>query len=380
MRLGQNLLVVFLSLVVALGLVEIALRVYNPLGFRIKGDKIVLPVNRCQVFYHPRSKKLDKRTKVQRNALGFMGENPPPDFAQWLTILTIGGSTTECIELSDNKTWPLVLESKLKQDFRKLWLNNAGLAGHSTVGHLVLMEDYVLKLKPKVVLFLIGINDIGLTRSAEFENRMMQKISFRSLDGFLTGLANYSEVFAAILNLKRFYFPKVTIRIVYEEINLKKIPTLEVSPQAKAAKIKLYREKYLGAFEGRLKKLMQIAQSHGIIPVLLTQPVLYGNLQDPATGINLGNLEISPDMDGDLAWQVMELYNGITRKVGREDGVLVIDLARKMPKNSKYYYDFMHYTNSGSEKVAAIIFQELEPYLAQKFPGYTLHPAETGKN
>ena len=85
-------------------------------------------------------------------------------------------------------------------------------------------------------------------------------------------------------------------------------------------------------------------------------------------------------MDGDLAWQVMELYNGITRKVGREDGVLVIDLARKMPKNSKYYYDFMHYTNSGSEKVAAIIFQELEPYLAQKFPGYTLHPAETGKN
>ena len=371
-RLGQNLLVVFLSLFVALGIVEIALRVYNPLGFRIKGDKIVLPVNRNQVVYHRHTAKLDKVIKVHRNSLGFMGEDPPPDPAQWLTILTVGGSTTECVELSDAKTWPLVLGSRLKKSFRKLWLNNAGLAGHSTVGHLVLMQDYILKIKPKVVLFLIGINDTGLYKSAEFENRMLKKISFGSLDGFLTGLANYSEAFAAILNLKRYYFSKVSIRVVPEEMDIKTLPNLEVPPAARAAKIGLYRRKYLGGFEWRLKKLLQIAQNHGIMPVLITQPALFGYGRDPASGVNLGQVKVTRDMDGELAWQVLELFNDTTRKVGREEGVLVIDLARKMPKNSKYYFDFIHFTNGGARKAAEIIAQDLQPYLAQEFPAYAL--------
>ncbi|MEW6660456.1 MAG: SGNH/GDSL hydrolase family protein [Thermodesulfobacteriota bacterium] len=377
-NLGKNLFLILISLVVALGVVEVALRFYNPLGFRIKGDTIVLPVNRTDVVHHRHSAKLDQVIKVHRNSLGFMGEAPPPDFAQWLTILAIGGSTTECLELSDDKTWPLALGANLKKSFGKLWINNAGLAGHSTVGHLILMQDYVLKIKPKVVLFLIGINDIGLIRTAEFETRMIKKISFRSLEGFLTGMANYSEVFAAILNLKRFYFPRVTIRIVHEEIDLKTVATADVPPAARAAKIQLYREKYLGAFKQRLNKLVQIAQSHDIIPVLITQPVLFGNLQDPATGVNLAKVEIGEDMDGELAWKVLELYNDTTRNVGQEDGVLVIDLARKMPKTSIYYYDFMHFTNGGAEKAAEIVSQELQPYLARKFPGYVLSGGSRG--
>ena len=39
--------------------------------------------------------------------------------------------------------------------------NNAGLDGATTYRHLILMEDYVVTLRPKVVLFLIGINDVG---------------------------------------------------------------------------------------------------------------------------------------------------------------------------------------------------------------------------
>ena len=42
-----------------------------------------------------------------------------------------------------------------------MWVNNAGLDGATTYRHLILMEDYVAQLRPKVVLFLIGINDVG---------------------------------------------------------------------------------------------------------------------------------------------------------------------------------------------------------------------------
>jgi hypothetical protein len=66
----------------------------------------------------------------------------------------------------------------------------------------------------------------------------------------------------------------------------------------------------------------------------------------------------------------MELYNDVTRQVGKDQGVLVIDLARKLPKSSLYYYDFEHYSNEGAERAAEIIGSHLSPYWAQKYPAY----------
>jgi hypothetical protein len=58
-------------------------------------------------------------------------------------------------------------------------------------------------------------------------------------------------------------------------------------------------------------------------------------------------------------WQVLDAYNEVTRRVGRELGVLVIDLARRLPKTSRYYYDYHHYTNAGAEAVAEVVAEEL---------------------
>jgi hypothetical protein len=52
--------------------------------------------------------------------------------------------------------------------------------------------------------------------------------------------------------------------------------------------------------------------------------------------------------------------------VGKENGLLVIDLAQKMPHNSLYYYDFMHYTNEGAQKVAEIIYEDLYPFVIER--------------
>ena len=108
--------------------------------------------------------------------------------------------------------------------------------------------------------------------------------------------------------------------------------------------------------------------------MLVTQPVLYGNNVDPTTGVNLAHKFVATDMDGATGWQVLELYNDVTRQVGHEQGVLVIDLARQMPKDSRYYFDLMHYTNAGAEKVADLVAAPLTPFLARKFPSYYKGP------
>ncbi len=370
---AKNLLLVLVSLVLALGLVEIALRIYNPLGFSIKGYQIILPYNKKEVIHHSRASKLDPIVYLHRNSLGFRGEEPPQDWDRCLSIVAVGGSTTICFELADDKTWVHVLGEKLKRNFQRLWINNAGLAGHSVFGHIILMENFLVQLRPKVAVFLVGVNDIGVSDVKRVDKNINAGLkwgSFRSLERFTGALADHSEVAAAILNLKRYYFPKVTWAPPQREINLKTEPVFEMSEATKEALYRQHAAKYPRPYEKRLQTLVHICRENNILPVLMTQPALYGPGKDDVTGVDLSQLKVGDGINGGFYWRILELYNNVTRKVAQEDKVLLIDLARELPKSSKYYYDFIHYDNIGAAKVANIVYQHLEPYLAQKFPQY----------
>jgi len=372
-NLGKNVSLILVSLILALSICEITLRFYNPFGFRIKGDNIILPVNKKEIIYHDKGDKIDRVVVHQNNSLGFKGEEPPQDFANRLTLVTVGGSTTECLEIAADKTWPHQLGVKLKQDFPQLWLNNAGFCGHSTHGHYILINNFLSKLKPKVAVFLVGFNEVGVSNPREFDTRMSTKISFRSLDKFLSALAYRSEVASVALNLCRYFFPKSVQAIGQRdmgEMDLTALPLLELSAAEKAALLKTHAEKYVPAFEARLRRLLQVTKDNGIVPVLLTQPVVYGQVMDDLTGLDLGKILVAKGMNGEVGWQVLELYNDATRRVGAEAGVLVIDEAREMPKSSRYYYDLNHFSNAGAEKFADIAARGLSPYLAAKFGSF----------
>lgn len=137
---------------IALCALEILLGVFNPFGFRVKGDQIHLPALEKYEIKNDVSEKLDRLIIHTKNSLGFRGPEPPEGFDRVLSIVAIGGSTTEGFYLSDGRTWPDRLQKKLDQVFESVWLNNAGLSGHSTFGHLILMNDYIGKLRPKVAL------------------------------------------------------------------------------------------------------------------------------------------------------------------------------------------------------------------------------------
>lgn len=372
-----NFLILLVSLVLALGVCETILRFYNPLGFRLKGDRIILPVNKTEILHHePGLAKLDRVVVNRRNSLGFRGEEPPPDFARNLTLVTVGGSTTECFDLAEDKTWPHLLGVKLQRDFSRVWLNNAGLSGNSSFGHYILMQDYLVRLQPKVVIFLVGVNDIGIGAERDFDERL-HVFNGRSLERFLASAAVYSEAATAGLNLYRYYFPKsvmITNQGKAQETDLAKLPDFQVSPTGRSAILQEHRDYFLNPYRQRLQKLINICRQHGIQPIFLTQPVLYGSGIDPATGVNLGQKLVATGMDGHTAWEVLELYNDIVRRLGREENFTVIDLARKMPKNSIYFYDLMHYTNTGAALVADLVYQQLRIYLAGEFPSFVQGP------
>lgn len=53
------------------------------------------------------------------------------------------------------------------------------------------------------------------------------------------------------------------------------------------------------------------------------------------------------DGNGRFMFQAIDLYNGVTRQVAQTNGVLLIDLARELPRDSALYYDYLQYTEPG---------------------------------
>ena len=131
-----------------------------------------------------------------------------------------------------------------------------------------------------------------------------------------------------------------------------------------------FQDNSLPFFAARLEKLVKVCRDHGIEPVLITQPTLYGPGVDPVTGVNLATLKLGENLNGGLMFKAVELYNGVTRQVAGQEKVLLIDLARELPRNSAYYYDYLHYTEAGARAVAGIVEAQLTPFLAARYPAF----------
>ena len=353
-----RVLAVQFLLVLVLG--EAALHIYNPLPFRVRGNRIVLPVHQRYTFHNDGASKLDLVTHHTKNSLGFRGPDPPADFPRRLTLVTIGGSTTECLFLSDGKTWTDQMARRLQQSLPEIWVNNAGLDGQSTYGHLVLLRDFIGSLHPRVAVFLIGANDIGLDASNPYDTSLApQRSALRSVAAFFT---DHSELAGLAQNLIRVARAR-DAGFGHGQVDLTTIRHLEHDAANSAATLRKFSEP-LPAYASRVAAIVDEARRNGIEPVLVTQPGVYGDAVDPATGVDLSTIQVRGAANGRLWWQVQELYNDVTRRTAAERGVLLIDAAREMPKDSRLFYDFMHFTNDGALRLGDIVATGLLPKLS----------------
>lgn len=366
---AAELVLLGLGSVAALMVAEAFFRLHDPLGQRLRGNKIVLPVNRRYIIEQQMASKLEPVIVHTRNFLGFRGEDPPRDFDQRLTVVAVGGSSTECTYLSDGQDWPAMVASGLKSSFPSLWMNNAGLNGHSTFGHLVLLRQHLLALRPKVILLMAGINDVARDDLGGYDTMQLGPRST------MEALAQHSAAASAALNSWRAWKAS-RAGLLHSQIDLRSWPWRDTERRPDAlGLLNHHRRSFLPGYRQRVQLLTRLCREANITLVLVTQPTLYGPAVDDETGVDLGRIAVSPDegVNGALAWEILELYNDVMREVGRREGVFVIDLAR-MPKSSRFFYDFMHFTPRGSERVAQIVTPPLCAHLGRVFPAYLARP------
>src|SRR4051812_7134759 len=359
-KIALNLSALAIGGLLSFAVLETGLRIYNPVVHTVHGDEVVPPANTDEVRNNRGIAGIAPVVHIHQNSVGFRGADPPPDLADRLSIITIGGSTTHSSAQADDRTWTAVLGDEVARCFKRTWINNAGFDGHTSRAHIQLVRDYIVSLHPKVALMLVGANELyadGLL-SHDHEQIGIDLQRDIGIKGALKRLLNHSDVVSLALTIYRSY------RAREAGLNWSHQMTGAAMPPDGEAKLAAAREAQ-PAYAERLDVLIQLLRKAHTIPVLMTQPTFGGDGRDPTTGNDLSHLWY-----GEFWSRSFGVYNDTMRQTAKRDEVHLIDLARLMPKDTKYYYDPMHYTDAGARKVAALVEKDLLPYLAQRFPSF----------
>ncbi|MGH7151683.1 MAG: SGNH/GDSL hydrolase family protein [Planctomycetota bacterium] len=324
--------------------------VFTPLLPLFPNGKAVLDVDLRGVSRHGR---------LTTNRWGLRGEEPPEPWDAWETWVVVGGSTTQCFYLDDEKTWPHLLQQRLREGNPRTWVGNGGIDGQTTRAHLVFMEKVVRTVRPDAVLFLLGVNDFSLSICQD--RRLFGNPQDRgawSEDSWRMRLFRWSRLFR--LGYRWSIALSGDVLLVraahrnYEPRPLGPDPTpLPADPREILPG--------LPEFRSNLKALIDAGREIGVRTVFLTQPILFADAE-PWRGI-----------EGEFFWirrpiarfsaadlrRMLDVFNRETLEVCRAEGVPCFDLAAEVPSSEELYYDPAHFTEEGAalvaEKVAAFL-------------------------
>lgn len=377
---------VLAGLVIALVLGEVGIRTYY--SIKDKNHKYyVWPPNLRKVF-KPTPGTMPGVNGIAHfnvNSDGIRGDEISS--GQQYRILTIGGSTTECLFLDQEKSWPYALQNKLNSlHLGQVWVGNIGKSGLSTREHYMHMK-YILPQYSGIdaVVILAGCND--LTRrliedkkydpyfldhyeywkqriiNGAFSETPYYKGRYRFRSGYYDELATVSLIKQSMaMYSKRAMIQDEAGNMFVNLRNIRKEATTIVDdlPDLTSG---------LEEYKKNLNAIIDMAQSRSVRIVFMTQPSVWKK--------NMTKLE------KDLLWygwidslkskryysetalmRGMRAYNDALLQVCRDRGVECIDLANILPKESAMFYDDVHFT----DKASLITADLLSNYFSKKKP------------
>jgi lysophospholipase L1-like esterase len=293
------------------------------------------------------------------NKWGLRGEDPPARWADHLTILTIGGSTTHCFYLDDRAQWPHLLQQHLRSGNPQVWVGNGGLDGHSTRGHLIFMKQAAARLRPKVAIFLVGANDLSLSLS---ESKRRDGNGFDDFDDFrgaridravLKTLFHHSRLVQLLYAWKQIAWGEVQLVKFRGQHPFEPKPVSQAYEPVPSDRLESMLPQ-LDEYRNNLHSLISLSRASNIRPVFLTQPLLFGDT-DYYRGV-LASYHWHDQNRHELSaadyWRLLDVYNRTLLEVCRAEQVVCFDLASTIPHERDYFHDALHFTDLGAAKVA----------------------------
>lgn len=305
-------------------------------------------INNRQSLYPPFKNNTIKYT---RDKYGFRGKYTDPDR---IDILAMGGSTTDQRYISDGSTWQDVIGRVLSLPGRNLTVVNAGVDGHTTYGHIKSFDYWfpnIPKFRPKAMLFLVGVNDLFISRQSDYDN-LVGSTSLRAL------IQEKSALYHLFRLAKGMLQARISIKVAHTRTDFSslkwanhgylEIPASHLLQQSNRA------------YAARLNKLCRQVRSVGATPIFVTQHradyrVVDGNI----IGVDYIRSFKGAKYNGVDMHSMMNSVNKTTMEQCRKCEAICIDLAEEIEFEDGDFYDFLHTTPSGSEKIGKVIAQNL---------------------
>jgi lysophospholipase L1-like esterase len=298
-----------------------------------------------------------------------------------LRLLTLGGSTTECLYLDQTETWPRLLQDWLRsRTGRTAWVANAGKSGLNTYHHVVQVER-LLAQSPDfdVVVLFVGLNDM--------HQRLRKGGDAVAFDTWHRGHAIEVEARALAVHPEPYRWsglPRNTaiaalVTDAWRAPGRRRSAAADIRVEDDRGQTYVRRREMrsnaevwadsppdlsaaLDAYAANLGRVLDRIRGTGARALVITQPSLWEETIAPEAERLLwfGWFEDEPwepkgYYTGEALMTAMNRYNSTTREVAASRNVPILDLARTMPKSPQYFYDDCHFTEAGAQHGALVI-------------------------
>ncbi|MFZ0051893.1 MAG: GDSL-type esterase/lipase family protein [Desulfobaccales bacterium] len=286
-----------------------------------------------------------------------------------LTLVFLGGSTTEDIYDDENNRFPYLV-GHLLEESTGLRVNsyNAAKSGNDSLHSLDVLLNKVLPLKPDLVAMMHNINDLSIllfeksywNRNPSRSPLIEQKPAWRTVG------KNLQETFQLARDLVVPNLYAALHRLLHAEGKSQ----ADEFQQVRGQKIEVNQDFLVREFTLNLQTFINICRARGITPVLLTMPSRLKDDPDPLIPRLMQRLEKQNGITYRDFKGAFDRFNQAIREVAAQNRVLLVDLAQEIPQEKEYMSDVVHFTPAGSRLVAQKIAAGLSPLLAalQKRP------------
>jgi len=291
--------------------------------------------------------------RVDIDANGFIKPSqkyPHPDLA----LVFLGGSTTECMFMDEENRFPYLVGAILEQQTgKRINSYNGGLSGNNSLHAIDLLVNKVIPLEPRLVVFMEDINDLST---------LLYKKTYWSSNNVRAPLETLEKGKLLGKLLKELLIPQ--LNEAYRNFKGSVFSQEEDEfAQDRGRKLAVDLAGLAREFARNLGVFMDICRDWEITPVLMTQANRVTANPDPVVAAYIAKCGRDTGISYQDFKRLYDLFNETIREVGRQKGVLVIDLAREVPPDKEHLYDLVHFNDAGSRDAAKIIAAQLKPLL-----------------
>ncbi len=294
-------------------------------------------------------KDVDSEVVFSTNSYGFRGDDlqmPKPE--NEYRIFMVGGSTTECLLLNEDKEICRILQNSLNEkidDGKDIKVYNAGKSGDRIYDHTAMISQRIVQLQPDMIILFSGINDLAAGISG-FDYLLFAQVKDVKASYFrqIVWVSTEFQLPRRLYNLYYVFAPKENVALVASRTNYReKIKLRQSKPLSKEIP-----DLDLSPYEIHLRSIAGLGKAHGFEVLFMTQATTWNSENPEAEDWHWMNSTGDRQIREDLMDLALEQYNDKVRQVAEEMDVPLFDLVKILPKSLEYFYDDCHFNNNGA--------------------------------